>query len=124
MPRRRSRGFALDLSLDPDTRKGIFTVFLFAIAALLLLSLFDLAGMLGVEIDRAISHVFGWDKITLPFFLIAIGYHELAPERLSLKLTNYLGFLLFYVGLNSLVHVGTFAGATPPIEALSTAGGK
>ncbi len=124
MSRRRSQRFVFDWSLNPETRKGIFTVFMFALATLLLLSLFDLAGSLGVAIDQAMSHVVGWDKIVLPFFFIAIGYHELAPERLPLKLTNYLGFLLFFVGLNSLVHIGTFGGITPPADALSTAGGK
>ena len=124
MSRRRKKPFKLDLSLDPDTRRGIFTVILFVIAALLLLSLFDLAGRMGVTLDGAMAHVFGWDRIVLPFFLIAIGYHLLSPGRLPMKATNYIGFLLFYLSLNPLVHVATFAGTVAAPDALDNAGGK
>lgn len=124
MSPRKRRGFSLDLKLDPETRRGIVTVFVFAFSVLLLLSLFDLAGALGIALDQAISHVLGWDKIALPFFLIAIGYHGLAPERFPLKLTNYIGFLLFFFSLNPLVHLGTFAGEEVGSETLATVGGK
>jgi S-DNA-T family DNA segregation ATPase FtsK/SpoIIIE len=124
MGRRRKRNFSLDLSLDPETRRGILTVVVLATAVLLILALFDLAGTLGVSLDAAMSHVFGWDKIALPFFLIAIGYHLISPERLPMKATNYLGFLLFFFSLNPLVHIGTFAEFEPAQAALDTAGGK
>ena len=58
MPRRRKES----VHLDPETRRGIAVVFLFAIAVLLLLSIFDLAGAFGQAIDQGISHVFGWDQ--------------------------------------------------------------
>lgn len=122
--RRRKQQWKLDLSLDPDTRRGVFTVVVLAIAALLLLSLFDLAGTIGVSLDVAVSHVLGWDKIVLPFFLLAIGYHGIAPERLPLRATNYIGFLLFFVSLNPLVHIATFSDMQPAAEALATSGGK
>ncbi|MFA5936000.1 MAG: DNA translocase FtsK 4TM domain-containing protein [Patescibacteria group bacterium] len=124
MGRRRKRNFSLDLSLDPETRRGILTVVVFAMAVLLLLALFDLAGKLGISLDEAMSHVLGWDKIALPFFLIAIGYHLISPERLPMKATNYIGFLLFFFSLNPLVNIGTFADSVPVAEALDTAGGK
>jgi S-DNA-T family DNA segregation ATPase FtsK/SpoIIIE len=124
MGRRRKRQFSLDLSLDPETRRGILTVVVLATAVLLILALFDLAGMVGVSLDAAMSHVLGWDKIALPFFLIAIGYHLISPDRLPMKATNYLGFLLFFFSLNPLVHIGTFAEFEPAQAALDTAGGK
>lgn len=124
MSPRRKRQFSFDFSLDPETRRGVFTVAMFALAALLLLSLFDLAGALGGWLDQANSHVFGWDKIVLPFFLIAIGYHELSPQRLPLRPANYIGFLLFFLSLNPLVHIGTFAGLPAAPEAIDAAGGK
>lgn len=124
MGRRRKRNFSLDLSLDPETRRGILTVFIFATAALLLLALFDLAGTIGISLDLAMSHVFGWDKIALPFFLITIGYNLISPEKLKLKPTNYIGFVLFFFSLNPLVHIGTFADGAPAAIALDTAGGK
>ncbi|MEO5927774.1 MAG: DNA translocase FtsK 4TM domain-containing protein [Patescibacteria group bacterium] len=124
MGRRRKRNFSLDFTLDPETRRGILTVLVFAVAALLLLAFFDLAGTIGVSLDQAMWHVFGWDKIALPFFLITIGYNLISPERLKLKATNYIGFVLFFFSLNPLVHIGTFADGTPAAIALDTAGGK
>ena len=96
MSRRRKSAFPIDFSLDPETARGILTVAIFVVAALLLFSIFDLAGRLGVAIDVGMAHVLGWDRIILPFFLIAIGIHELSPERFHLKGTNYIGFFLFF----------------------------
>ncbi|OGL73854.1 hypothetical protein A3E39_01815 [Candidatus Uhrbacteria bacterium RIFCSPHIGHO2_12_FULL_60_25] len=126
MSPRRKKPFKLDLSLDPETRKGVFTVFLFFISLIILLSMFGLAGRFGDAVDGAITQIFGWDKIAVPFFLIAWGYHLMAPEKLPMKATNFIGFALFFVALNSLVHAVTFP-VTPEqfdVEALKAAGGK
>src|SRR6267142_1087671 len=103
MPRRR-KPFNFDLSLDPETRKGVFTVFLFLVAILILLSMFGLAGRFGELVDAGVSQVFGWDKIFFPFVLIAWGYHLLDSDKLPLKISNFIGFVLFFASLNSLVH--------------------
>ena len=122
MPRKRSRK-PFDFTLDRDTAHGIATVAVLAIAALLLLSLFDLAGKLGVAVDSSMAGALGWERIFLPFFLIAIGIHEISPERLSLKITNYLGFILFFFSLNPFVHtVGVPADGKP--VAFEMLGGK
>lgn len=98
---------------------------MFAFAVLILLGIFGLAGALGRALDDAISYVFGWDRLLLPFFLIAWAYHVLAPERLPLKFSNVVGFLLFFLTLNPLVHAVTFADNLQVGEtALQTAGGK
>ncbi|PIP60197.1 cell division protein FtsK [Candidatus Uhrbacteria bacterium CG22_combo_CG10-13_8_21_14_all_47_17] len=122
---RRRRKVAVDFSVDPETRKGVGIVFLFAFSVLMLLGIFGLAGALGQALDAAVSYVFGWDRLLLPFFLIAWAYHILAPERLPLKFSNTIGFLLFFLTLNPLVHAVTFAGNLQVGEAaLQTAGGK
>lgn len=123
MPRRRASRLPFDFTLDRHTAHGIATVAIFAIAALLLLSLFDMAGRMGARVDAAMANGFGWQRIVLPFVLIAIGIHEISPQRLPLKVTNYIGFALFFFSLNPLVHtVGSRAnGVVPP---LVTLGGK
>lgn len=124
MPRRR-KPFKLDFSMDPETQKGVFTVFLFLMAILILLSMFGLAGRFGVAVDAGVSQVFGWDKIFVPFVLIAWGYHLLDSDKLRLRATNFLGFLLFFISLNGLVHAVTFPDGTAiEVEALRAAGGK
>ena len=124
MARRRRR--SLDLRLDPETRRGIAVVFLFAAAILVLLSIFDLAGGFGRSVDDGISHVFGWDKIVVPFFLLAWGYYKLSPEHLPLRFSNVLGILLFFLTLNPLVHAASFASHVGTVDdaALAVAGGK
>ena len=99
MSPRRKKPFKLDLSMDPETRKGVFTVLLFFISLLILLAMFGLAGRFGDAVDGAVTQIFGWDKIVVPFFLIAWGYHLMAPEKLPMKATNFIGFALFFVSL-------------------------
>lgn len=108
--RRKQSGFPINWSLDPETAHGIFTVVLFAIAALLLLSVLMLAGSLGTAVDGAMAKGFGFTRIAIPFIFIVIGIHELSPERLPMKATNYVGFLLAFASLNPLVHAAATAG--------------
>ncbi|MBD3281227.1 hypothetical protein GF391_00585, partial [Candidatus Uhrbacteria bacterium] len=120
--RRKKRGFKLNL--DAQTQKGIATVALFAVAVFLLLSLFDLAGSVGAALDSALAHVFGWDKIILPFFLFAMAIYLYKPEKLPLKLSNGIGFLLFFIGLNPMVHLLTFGDGKAAPQAIDAAAGK
>jgi S-DNA-T family DNA segregation ATPase FtsK/SpoIIIE len=124
MPRRRKRPFLSDLSLDPETLHGVLTVVVFAIAAILLLSTFNLAGSFGIAIDKALASVFGWDRVILPFMLLAIGIREASPNRLSLSVGNYVGFLLFYFSLNPLVHAARGLNVSSTAEELAQAGGR
>lgn len=124
MARRRKQP-VIDLTLDPETRRGLAVVGLFAFAIILLLGYFDLAGSLGQALDEGISHVFGWDKIVLPFIFMAWGYSVLAPDRFSLRLTNAIGIFLFFLTLNPLVHTVSFESTVPVADqALAVAGGK
>ncbi|MBU2566785.1 DNA translocase FtsK [Patescibacteria group bacterium] len=122
-PRRRKR-FKFNLRLDSQTQKGIATVLLFAVAVFFLLSLFDLAGSVGVSVDQAMAHVFGADRIIFPFFLLVIAIHLVSSEWLPLKLSNVLGFLVFFAGINPLIHLLTFKGSVADMTAIDAAGGK
>lgn len=124
MKRRRNGAPRFDFSLNPETRRGIVTVAVIVAAALMLLSLFNLAGRLGVVLDGFMSAFLGWDKIVLPFFLLAIGYHGIVPERFPLKAANYVGFILFFLSLNPFIHIVTFNGVPASAEALGAAGGQ
>lgn len=124
MPYRRKKRFSFNFQLDSQTKKGILTVFCFALALFMLASLFDLAGSVGQGLDQALSHVFGWDKIVAPFFLLAVAIFLLSPDKLPLKISNGIGFVLFFVGLNPLVHLLTFGEAEAGPAAIDAAGGK
>ena len=121
---RRKKRFSPNLHLNAQTQRGIATVFCFALALFILLSLFDLAGSVGFSLDQALSHVFGWDKIVAPFFILAVAIFLLSPDRLPLKISNAIGFILFFVGLNPLVHLLTFGETLPVGTAADAAAGK
>lgn len=123
MPRRRKTSFRLDL--DPETQRSISVVCLFAVAVLLLLSIFQAGGSIGHWLENGLSLVFGWDKIFLPFFLMAWGYYLVAPDRLPLRLKNVIGIFLFFLSLNPLIHL--FSSPTlQPLDAnvLRVVGGR
>lgn len=124
MSLRRKRKSSFHFQLDAQTQKGIATIFCFALAIFILLSLFDLAGSFGMGLDQALAHIFGWDKIVVPFFILAAAIFLLSPERLPLKISNGIGFLLFFVGLNPLVHLLTFGEMVPEGAAVDAAAGK
>ncbi len=122
MPPKRSK--KLDLSLDPETRKGIAVVFLFAAAIFMLLAIFNLGGALGKALNDGLGHVFGWDKILLPFVFIVWGYHVVAPDKLPMRFVNVLGIILLFISLNGLVHTWSFPGIAVPDSVLQSTGGK
>jgi hypothetical protein len=87
--------------------------------------MFDLAGNFGKALDDGMAHVFGWDRLLVPFFLMAWGYHLLSPERLLLRLTNTLGIILFFLSANPLIHALIFPnGGLLSDAALRAAAGK
>ncbi len=123
MARRRKQ--SLDLSLSPETRRAVGILALFVSALLLLLGMFGLSGAFGRVMDQGVSFIFGWDKILLPFMLMAWAYHILSPDQLRIRFSNVVGFILFYLSLNPLVHLLSFPDMTRASdEALRVAGGK
>lgn len=111
--------------MEPETRKGVAVVTLFFGALFLLLTFFDMGGDFGRTVNDGVSYVFGWDKLVVPFLLMAWGYHVAAPDRLPLRFSNGLGFLLFFLSLNPLVHAVTFPELQSVADAaLRVSGGK
>jgi S-DNA-T family DNA segregation ATPase FtsK/SpoIIIE len=105
----------------------VFIVFLFLVATIILLAIFGLAGRLGVMVDGWVSQVFGWVKLFVPFALYVWGYHLMDEERLALKVSHLIGFILFFVSLDGVAHAVTFPPGTLALadtELLRTAGGK
>lgn len=101
--------------LHKETRHGIWAIALFTIAALTLLSFFDLAGTLGRVIDDGLTIVFGWGHFVVPIVLISIGYILLIPERARFSMTTGLGLLLLVLSYSGLLHL-----FVPLDEALTT----
>jgi len=70
MPRKKQYEEVAYYSLSPETKRGIFIVFLFIVAILCVLSFLGLAGRAGFYIDWGLGIVFGWGRFFLPLVLI------------------------------------------------------
>jgi S-DNA-T family DNA segregation ATPase FtsK/SpoIIIE len=91
------------LDLDPDTRKGIFVVFILAFGAISFLSLFGLAGALGEYLSQIIILVFGWGRWFFPLLLLAWGFLLYREE--GVRGAVYLGGFIFLISLQTLFHI-------------------
>ena len=93
------------LDLDPDIKRGIFIVFLLAIGAIGFLSLFNLAGPLGVNYLRFLSYMFGWGKFLIPLVFLILGFALYNREAYELKGANYLGLFIFILSFYALLEL-------------------
>jgi S-DNA-T family DNA segregation ATPase FtsK/SpoIIIE len=93
------------MNLDPDIKRGIFIVLILALGAISLLSLFDLAGGLGVYLEKGIMLAFGCGKWLFPFILLALGFALYSEDRFEIRGANYLGLFLFILSFHSLLQL-------------------
>lgn len=93
------------LDLDPETKRSIFIIFILALGAISLLSLFDLAGpVIGAFLSKIIIFLFGWGKWIVPVIFIAIGFLMYHEDKYIIRGSSYLGIFLFIIALQSLLH--------------------
>ncbi len=113
MRRRRKKNFLRRLSLpkmpeldlEPETKRSILVVFLITIGALGLLSLFDLAGLLGKYIFHFLLIFFGFGRWIIPIILLVWGFLLYDEERYEIRGSNYLGLFLFVLSFHSLLQL-------------------
>ncbi len=122
MPRRSS---SLSFELSQETKQGISALLLFVLATLMFLGMMGMAGLLGRALDGGMAMIFGWDRLFVQILIVAWGVHILRPEKLSFRLPNIVGMILFFFGFNPLVHIFTFPQVRGVMDAaLGDAGGK
>lgn len=92
-------------NIDEATKRGIFIIMLFLFGGLTFLSLFELAGRLGVWINTAMLNSFGTSRIILPLTLLVLSYILLYPDKYEVKKSNYVGIILLLTSIPSLVHL-------------------
>lgn len=90
--------------MPAETQKGIIIVVLFALAAISMLSMFNLAGQIGDKFDIGLTYVFGYGKYLLPVILMVIGYLLIYPEKYRVTVANYLGIGLFVLSFLALLN--------------------
>jgi len=90
--------------IHPETKRWIFIVFMFALAFISLLGLFDLAGRAGIFIDSVLTLFFGWAKYIFPIILIIWAY-ALLNKNYKIKPINYFGLAMFTLSFTALLHL-------------------
>ncbi|TAL19540.1 DNA translocase FtsK [Patescibacteria group bacterium] len=110
-----------DLSVSPETRHGILVIALYAAAALVALSIFDLAGGFGRILDQGLTGLLGWDRAVLPLVLVIFATKELFPEKIELRFVGSLGLVLLVLAVNGVIGLLTITFA--PESAFWSQGG-
>lgn len=129
MARRKKRSYfstshnAPSIRVNPETKRGIAGVLLFACAVLIFLSFFQIAGSLGVWMNNILTSIFGLDRFLVPFVLIMIGATLSFPKRGTFSFWNYLGVFFFFLSFNALLNLFLVDRAQPLTNNLSLAGG-
>lgn len=100
---RNNRNGVKRVEIHPETKKWIFIIFLFAVAGISLLGLFNLAGKAGMEIDKILSLFFGWTKYGFPIILVLWGWKLFKKEKVNAA--SYIGLLFFVLSLTALFHL-------------------
>ncbi len=113
----------LGLDINPETKRGIFVVILFALAALIFLSFFQIAGSLGDFINLVLGTFFGIDRYLVPIVLIIVGATLAYPERGTLSTWNYVGLFFFFLSFNALINMFLVNRPEPFTQDLTIAGG-
>lgn len=97
--------FSFWSELNPEVKKGLVIIFLFVIAILSVLGLFDLSGQFGKFIAYLLSTTLGNAKWLVPIILGGWVFFLLNEEKYPIKSINYIGTLLFLIGLAGLLHL-------------------
>ncbi|HAH04041.1 MAG: translocase FtsK protein [Parcubacteria group bacterium GW2011_GWA2_43_17] len=88
-----------------ETKKGIMIVLVLVVAFLTILSLFNLAGSLGLYLKQILGVIFGGGLYLVPVILIGVAYVFLSPEKYDLRPTNILGILILIISLCGLLQL-------------------
>ncbi|MBT5807683.1 DNA translocase FtsK [Candidatus Uhrbacteria bacterium] len=113
----------LGFEMNPETKRSILVILLFATAALIFLSFFGIAGSLGLGVNALLSNFFGLDRFLVPLLIIIIGASIAYPERGTFSAWNYLGLFFFFLSFNALLNMFLVNHADPITSDLSLAGG-
>jgi len=94
--------------LKPETRRGIWAVGFFTVTIILVLSLFNLGGIVGKYLVKVFSLSFGWGIFFIPFIFLTAGIILLKAPGLKLSYKGRLiGVGLFTFTILGLLHVFT-----------------
>lgn len=93
------------LTLNPETRHGVFVVVVLTLSAVLALSVFNLAGTVGHTLNAGLGALFGWQRFLLWFYLAIIGIILLFPERFHFSTSRRVGFVISLIASQGIMQL-------------------
>jgi len=93
------------LNINPETKRGVIVVVLFAIAIIFILSFQGVGGTLGEYILKAAKFVFGNCLWLIPIAFIAAGIAILKEIHKNVYLSTLLGMAIFVLSFLAIVHI-------------------
>ena len=93
------------LNISAEIRRGIWALFVLALAIISILALFDSAGMLGNYFNIMTTWLFGWGRWVFPAILLAFSFLLFNHRRFDIGAMNYFGFFLFILSFHGLLQL-------------------
>jgi len=109
--------------MNPDTKKAIFTILIFALAFLSILSIFNLAGAFGQALNFALAYLFGWADWLFILVLLSLGYLLLRSSRYKVGWASYLGLFLIILSFSGALNFFIREFSFKEITSAGTGGG-
>jgi len=91
--------------LTPELRHSMSVIFVLLIAVLMILGLFDAAGLLGGWLIKVLKIMFGRGFGIFPFVLLLVGVIMIDAERFNVRPINYFGLVILILTYSGLFHI-------------------
>ncbi|OGY95119.1 MAG: hypothetical protein A2611_00195 [Candidatus Komeilibacteria bacterium RIFOXYD1_FULL_37_29] len=92
------------LGLKPETKRAIFVILLFTLAALSVLSIFDMAGSFGRVLNFALAYIFGWGIWLFILILLWLVYILMKSGIYGVRFVTYIGLSLILLSFSGILH--------------------
>ncbi|MBM3255940.1 MAG: DNA translocase FtsK [Candidatus Moranbacteria bacterium] len=113
-----------ELNISSTAERWLIGVLAWGIACIVVLSLFNEAGIVGKYLGKGMVEIFGWGKYLIPFILMVSGYWIIRQERLAHPYYRVNGLFLTFIcalAISSLVSNGLEGKVNLPV--MKSAGG-
>ncbi len=117
------KSFGSRWNISEETKKGIFIILLFVLAALSVLGLFALSGEFGQAVVKILAWLFGGLKWMFPIGAVLLGYFLLREGKYRVRAVNYIGVVFLILGLTALWHLRFTLDESLPIAKAGLGGG-
>src|SRR3989344_2718447 len=92
-------------NISPETKKAIGSICMLALGAIMLLSLFHLAGRAGEALQYYIKLFFGFGRWHVPIVFITVSFFLMSPSKKGISRVVFLGGMLLILSFNGFVHL-------------------